>query len=232
MSYNGLLLTAQHRASRGLTIQTNYTWSHCINTGTTQLFMGNGGHTPERRGENRGNCAGMEVDRRHNFNLSTVYALPQFSNRTLRLLGTGWQVSGIVKVLSGTYLTIDSGLDNALTETSDQRPNQVLASPYAANKSIDQWLNPAAFAQPALGTYGNMGARNILGPGFIGIDMGLTRKFQLRETQSIEFRAEAFNLPNHLNPGNPVTTLTSSTFGRIQSAGDARILQFALKYAF
>jgi len=77
-----------------------------------------------------------------------------------------------------------------------------------------------------------MGARNILGPGFVGIDMGLTRKFQVREGQSIEFRAEAFNLPNHLNPGNPVTNLSSSTFGRIQSADDPRILQFALKYIF
>jgi hypothetical protein len=234
MSYNGLLLTAQHRPSSGLTVQVNYTWSHCINTGTSQnLFSGdNGGDIPERLRSNRGNCAGLEVDRRHNFNLSTVYALPQFSNGTLRVLGTGWQVSGIVKALSGSYLSILSGLDNALSTTVNQRPDQVLASPYAQNKTVDAWLNPAAFAQPALGAYGNMGARNVLGPGFVGIDLGLTRKFRLRENQSIEFRAEAFNLPNHMNPGNPVTTLTSSTFGKVQSASDPRILQFALKYAF
>jgi hypothetical protein len=232
MSYNGLLLTAQHRASNGLTVQTNYTWSHCINTGTSQLLNGTGGYAPERRGANRGNCAGMEVDRRHNFNLSTVYALPQFSNGTLRVIGTGWQISGIVKVLSGTPLTITSGLDNAFTGTDDQRPNQVLASPYAPVRSLNQWLNPAAFVQPALGTYGNMGPRNIAGPGFVGIDMGLSRKFPVREGQSIEFRAEAFNVPNHLNPGNPVTNFSSSTFGRIQSADDPRILQFALKYIF
>ena len=89
-----------------------------------------------------------------------------------------------------------------------------------------------AFAQPATGKYGNMGPRNILGPGFIGIDMGLTRKFRVVENQSIEFRAEFFNLPNHLNPGSPVNTLTSNTFGKIQSAEDPRILQLALKYVF
>ena len=77
-----------------------------------------------------------------------------------------------------------------------------------------------------------MGQRNIVGPGFIGIDMGLTRKFQIREKQLIEFRAEAFNVPNHVNPFNPVTTLTSTTFGKIQSANDPRILQLALKYVF
>ena len=48
----------------------------------------------------------------------------------------------------------------------------------------------------------------------------------------IEFRAEAFNLPNHVNPGNPGTTFTNNTFGKIQSAADPRILQLALKYVF
>jgi hypothetical protein len=236
MSYNGLLLTAQHRVSSGLTVQTNYTWSHCINTGTSQIFnSGNtgGAYTAQRLSANRGNCGGLEVDRRHNFNLSTVYATPRFSNSKMRLLGTGWQVSGIVKILSGDYFSIASGIDTSLQAISgDQRADLVLANPYSPNKSISQYLNPAAFAQPATGTYGNLGARNIKGPGFIGIDMGVTRKFQIRERQWIEFRAEAFNLPNHTNPFDPVTTLTSNTFGRIQSANDPRILQLALKYVF
>ena len=73
---------------------------------------------------------------------------------------------------------------------------------------------------------------NIQGPGLITINTGLTRKFQIRESQSVEFRAEAFNLPNHLNPNNPVTVLNSPDFGKITSAGDPRILQFALKYLF
>jgi len=62
--------------------------------------------------------------------------------------------------------------------------------------------------------------------------MGLTRTFPVRENQSIEFRAEAFNLPNHLNPGNPGTILTNANFGRITTAADPRIVQLALKYVF
>ena len=80
-----------------------------------------------------------------------------------------------------------------------------------------------------------MGRSNIQSPGSIRIDMGLTRKFRLWENQTVEFRAEAFNLPNHLNPGTlgpPSLTMSSTNFGRILSAGDERILQVALKYVF
>jgi hypothetical protein len=65
--------------------------------------------------------------------------------------------------------------------------------------------------------------------------------FVIREKQALQFRAEAFNLPNHLNPGIPVFTTNSGSFGRIQTdisgtsgltAGDPRIIQLALKYVF
>jgi len=229
-SYHALLLSVQRRRSKGVTIQANYTWSHCIDDGINLTLLANQ-KAPNRRSFDRGNC---ELDRRHNFNLSTVYDTPQFSNRTLRVLGTGWQISSIVRLLSGSYQSVTSGLDNALDGTGSQRPNQVLASPYAPDKNtnFNLWLNPVAFAQPATGTYGNVGWKSILAPGSIRIDMGLTRKFQVREKQSVEFRAEAFNLPNHLNPGLPMLNLSNSTFGRILSAGDPRIMQLALKFVF
>ena len=163
--------------------------------------------------------------------MSTVYEMPRFSNPTLRVLGSGWKVSGIVRLLSGGYLNVLSGIDRAL-QSGTQRPNLVLLDVYTPNRSYDQYLNPAAFAQPALGTFGNIGSFNIKGPGRITINMGLTRIFQVREKQSVEFRAEAFNLPNRLNAGDPNITLSDANFGRILSADDPRIMQFALKYVF
>ena len=227
--YNALLLSVQRRAANGLTVQGNYTWSHCIDQGQTTVVQNNGGQIPERRGANQGNC---DLDRRHNFNLSTVYATPQFSNGVLRTLGAGWKISGIVRILSGSALTVASGLDNALSGTTDQQPNQVLPSPYPAKQSAASWLNPAAFVQPLTGTYGAMGPRNVRGPKSVRIDMGLTRAFQVREKQSVEFRAEAFNVPNLVNLGNPTVNFTSATFGQILTASDPRILQLALKYVF
>ena len=77
-----------------------------------------------------------------------------------------------------------------------------------------------------------MGRNTIQGPGTFTLDMGLTRQFGITENQALEFRAEVFNLPNNVNLDNPTASLNSATFGRVISAGDPRIMQFALKYIF
>jgi Carboxypeptidase regulatory-like domain len=113
-----------------------------------------------------------------------------------------------------------------------------------ANPVLNGWLNPAAFREPALGTYGNAGSRNIAGPGVIRFDMGITRTFAIRENQSLQFRAEAFNVSNHVNfcaaaingiappLSCPDMNLNSPTFGKLLTANDPRIMQMALKYVF
>lgn len=232
-NYNGMLLSVQRRRARGLTISGNYTLSHCIGDGVVTQ-PGSGGITPGMRKYSRGNCGSTNLggDRRHVANISTVVETPAFANKTLRILGSGWQVSGILKLQSGNSFTVTSGFDNTLTGTTDNgRAQQVLADVYLPNKSRDGWLNPAAFVRPAPGQYGNA-ANSLRGPGIVQLDMGLTRKFQIREGQSVEFRAEAFNLPNHVNPQNPSTVLNSATFGKSTSALDPRIMQLALKYVF
>jgi hypothetical protein len=128
---------------------------------------------------------------------------------------------------------VSTGLDRALSglDTGLQRPNQVLPNVYG-NKTVQNWLNPAAFAQPDLGTNGNVGHNSVLGPGTWQFDMALTRSFQPWENRRFEFRAEAFNVFNGMRPGNPATGLNTNTFGQINSALDPRIMQFALKFVF
>jgi hypothetical protein len=231
-SYNGLVLSVQRRQAKGVTVQANYTLSHCISDlANAELAVAGQNYTiPDNRGYDRGNCA--TSDRRHVFNVSSVYQTPAFAGRTMRLLASDWQVSGIVRLRSGPYLSITSGLDQALTGQGNQRAVQLLEDPYAPGKTIDQYLNPKAFGQPAQGTYSSLGANNVLGPGLVQIDVGLTRTFRVRERQTVQFRAESFNFLNHTNPSQPVTAINNPSFGKIQSAGDPRLLQFALKYVF
>ena len=106
-----------------------------------------------------------------------------------------------------------------------------MANPYG-KKTADNFLNSAAFEMPALGAFGNAGKASIAGPGYWQFDTSLSRSFTLRESQRIEFRAEAFNLTNSVHLNDFDSNFNSNTFGQIRSAKDPRIMQFALKYFF
>jgi hypothetical protein len=240
-TYNGLLLSVQRRAARGVTVSSNYTWSHCYgDDASKESQAGTPGSTyvdPNNRNFDRGNCEG---DRRHIFNLTSVAQTPPFANSTLRAVATGWRLSGIYRISSGGWLNITSGQDRSLTGVSNQRAQQILGNPYGNNR-LTNFLNPAAFALPALGSYGNMRTNTIQGPHTWAFDLAMVRVFKLRETHNVEARIEAFNVTNSFRPGAgpftstigaPVTNLGSGNFGQINQALDPRLLQFALKYVF
>lgn len=240
-SYQGMLLSVQRRAASGVTVSGNYTWSHCIGPNAALEAMGphvdNTYSNPDDRDFDRGNC---NADRRHVVNLTAVAETPEFANPTLRAIATGWRLSGIYRLSSGSPLSIIAGGDPALSGVAFrggriQRANQILDDVFD-NRNADpgtNYLNAAAFAKPAAGTLGNSGRNSIQGPGTWGLDVALTRVFQFGDTQRMEVRAEAFNLTNSFRPVNPATELrTSRTFGIIRNSYDPRILQFALKYVF
>ncbi|PYS52584.1 MAG: hypothetical protein DMG13_15745 [Acidobacteria bacterium] len=174
------------------------------------------------------------MDVRRLLNLTVVAETPQFASPLMRLLGTGWRLSGIYRRSSGSMLDIINGLDRALTGINNQRPDRLVGDLYQDRSAgpMSQYLNRVAFEQPALGTRGNLGRNVIQGPATWQFDAALSRVFRLREIQRLEFRAEAYNLTNSFRPGNPSTILNESTFGQIRSSDTPRIMQFALKYAF
>ena len=233
-SYNGLILSVQRQAARGITINANHTWSHCISDpGGDQAVdsLTLGWTDPTNRHFDRGNCTIAATDRRHVFNFSAVAETPQFSNRGLHAVASGWKFSPIFRVISGGYSTITTSQDRALNGVGSQRVNQLMANPYGA-KTANNFLNPAAFEMPALGTLGNVGSASIAGPGYWQFDTSLSRSFRLSEAQRIEFRTEAFNLTNSVRLNDFDSNFNSNTFGQVRSAKDPRIMQFALKYFF
>src|SRR5882724_5378560 len=110
---------------------------------------------------------------------------------------------------------------------SYQRPDQILANPYG-DRSINNFINPAAFQQQPLGRLGNTGANSVRGPGWWQLDAALSRGFRFREAQRVELRVEAFNLTNSFRKTDPNSALNNPLFGKVTAARDPRIMQFAL----
>jgi hypothetical protein len=99
-------------------------------------------------------------------------------------------------------------------------------------------LNPAAFVRQATG-FGNAGRNILRSPGFEDIDFSIAKTTAIKERASLQFRAEAFNLFNHPNFGQPVNNLASSAFKQILATrtargdlGSSRQLQLGLKLIF
>src|SRR5262249_24061591 len=191
---------------------------------------------PGNRRQYRSNC--QTSDQRQVFNLSAVVQSPKLANRAWQMIAGDWQFSPILQLKSSNFLTVTSGVDTALTGQTGETPNLVSGvTPYVNDHSCPTapcvtWIIPKAFAPAASGTYGNLGYNNIKGPGVFSLNVALTRTFQVRERKILQIRGEAFNLPNHTNFNAPVATLNSGAFGQIQSSGDPRILQLAMKFLF
>jgi hypothetical protein len=229
--YHAVKLSVRHRADSGVWLSGNYTRSYCVgNDVSTGLGVAIGGsYLTGDPAFDRGNCSWT---RRHLVNVSAGVRTPRFTNPALRALASDWAVSGIFNARSGTWLLVTTGRDNAFSGISNQRPNQVLEDPYG-DKTLLNYLNPNAFAQPAAGTLGNHRARSIEGPGYWTVDVALSRLLSVGAAHRVELRVETFNLLNAFNWGDPVTNLASGTFGQIRTqAGAPRIMQFGVKYGF
>lgn len=253
-SYNALYLQLQKRLSKGVTVLTNYTWSHCI----SDLWNGNPGNngvstaTPFNRRNDRGNCA--PNDQRQLYNLSVVAETPAFRDRVLRLVGSHWQFAPIMKIRSAQFYTVLTGVDTALNGQGSQRANRIAGvDPYLSNRNACTnspcvaWGNPAAFVAPAAGSLGTLSNFSLQGPGVFQFDMAVSRTFRILERYGFQVRGEAFNLPNHVNLAPPapstnspnsftITRDISGTSGLQSSTGlsdgDYRVVQLAVKVTF
>jgi hypothetical protein len=238
--YRGLKLSMQRRSASGVSVNGNYTLSRCVGLEMVpNAQFGIGFTNPADPNMDYGYCEG---DRTHVANGTVSYLTPSLSNRALGVFASNWRVAGILNVHSGSRLTVLSGTDRAFNGQANQRVNQISNDVYG-DKSLNNYLNRAAFAQPDPGTFGSHKRNSITGPGFWKIDLALSRLVSIASTQNLELRVEVFNLLNTFNWGNPETNFNAGTFGRITSmAGSGpnafgppatpRLMQFGVKYGF
>lgn len=233
-NYHSFQLTVNRRLSRGLTFQSSYSWSKSIDLNSGDR-TGSGLPNPGCPTCNRGRS---DFDRSHVFVTSWVWEVPFLKNRhnvAGRVLG-GWRLSGIFTAASGSVFSIVPGSATSLSGTGGERTDLIGDWRIAGDRTRDQrlakWFNTAAFALGPAGTWGTSGKNILEGPGSYNFDMALNKDFRISESQSLNARLEMFNAFNHANFGNPTTSMSSSSFGKILSASSARVGQVALKYVF
>jgi len=254
-NFNSMQVLLSRRFVRGLLFQMNYMWSH----GITDASIGSGESVAIQDMACRAcDRSSTNIDVRHNMTANAIYELPfgrgkQFltGDTASKFLG-GWELAGIGTARTGLPVNITmTRKAGALPDgnTSSQRPNLVPGVPiYAANQTINNWFNPAAFALPANGTWGNLGRYIANGPGMFEIDSSLQKRFKITERLALNFRAAAYNLLNHpvfKAPSGSIGSLTGSSpvsggFGRITNiintgavgTGAPRRIEFMLRAEF
>ncbi len=235
-TYHGLVTSFEKRFSSSWTLLASYTWSKNIDN-TDNVTSANTASLPNpyNFALNRGPAS---ADRTNAFVASYLWELPKLTGAPafLRYTVGGWQNNGIVSLYSGLPFSVLSGVDNSFSGIGQDHADMVGSAALDGGRSeqamLAQYFNTKAFTTNAVGTFGNT-ARNILrGPGSANVDWSLFKNIPIVENQSLQFRAEFFNVFNHANFGQPVATVTNPNFGKILSAGSPRIIQFALKYIF
>jgi hypothetical protein len=245
--FNALQAQIHRRFKNGFMLQSNYMWAHgiadaSIGAGEAVTFQDMACRACDRSSTN--------IDVRHYFTTNAIYELPFGKGKAFAQNGLGaavlggWNLAGLATARTGLPVNITISRKAAALldgNTSSQRPNYVAGQDvYAANQTITNWFNPAAFATPAVDTWGNLGRYIGNGPGALEFDTSLQRRFKLTEKARFELRATAYNLANHPIYSLPSGNTSSSSFGRITSvinsgatgSGAPRRIEFMLRAEF
>ncbi len=213
-NYNSVQALIRLANYHGITSQASYTWGHSLDELSQSRSQ-----LPQDSTNFKGDYGNAAIDTRNTFTAYATYALPTFSHGP-KLLVNGWEVNGLVNLHGGQPFTIYNGEDTSGTDENVQRVN-VIGNPYAGvshsfNKATqsEQWINPAAFAEPAPGTNGDIQRNALFGPGYSDVDVSVFKTTSITERLRVQLRAEVFNVFNRYNFAPPVNTLGSG-FGQL-----------------
>jgi hypothetical protein len=287
-NYNAFQMSLARRFNNGLTLNSQYTFGRSFGNTAGSNEASTVGNIARKTVDFDYDDGYNNFDVRHTFNVSAVYTLPWGKNLSgigRRLLG-GWDVGTIVNIRSGLPIPVQITRPDILyvdaagifyggpgagrtaiintpgggNSRNVRRPDLIPGVNPFLNKDR-AILNPAAFAIPKPGTFGNLVRNQIHGPRFIQPDFIVSKKFAITESANVEFRSEVFNIFNLTNfanppaqlpstfatgtavtlqPGQPFTgALAGSAFGvlnrtveRTVGLGTNRQIQFALRFNF
>ncbi len=235
-NYNSFQATLEKRFSRQLAFVANYTFSKSLDNQSVDSQFTLSNPNPFDKNFNYGLS---DFDTPHNFSLWTLWDLPRLTNssRFVRAIAGGWEMTGIWTWRSGTPFSVTSGQDRSLSGVGQDRadlagdPN--LSAGRAHDELISRYFNTTAFSLNAPGTFGTAPRNLLRNPRYFNVDCSLQKSVAMTERARLQIRGDFFNLFNNVHFNQPGANFSStSTFGKITSAGEPRIVQLALKVIF
>jgi hypothetical protein len=234
-TYHSAQFSMQKRLSHGVTVMASYTFSKALDdlSENWTAYLQN----PDSRASEWGPAT---FDRTHAVVASWIWELPRFTQQPgiVRHVLGGWSTTGILSMYSGVPLRFTVSQDRALrglTNRPDRLRDARLDTDRPRQEYLARYFDTTAYVPNGVGQFGSAPRTESLlrAPGLVNFDFGVLKGFRLTESHRIDFRAEMFNLPNRPNFGSPGTNVdVPGSLGRITSASDGRIIQFALKYVF
>jgi hypothetical protein len=258
-SYNALQIDVNRRLTQGFQIRANYTWSKNLDHNSA-LTIAQGANQPQMimdRNDLRRDWGLSALNVTHQASFSAHYDLPfgkgqrwmSNAGSNLNKVIGGWQLNEITTLLSGFPFTPQIGL-NRSGDGDTRNPDRPNLNPAFTGPIVtgnpNQWFDPNAFTPPPYGTFGNLGRGVFTGPGLAEVDLSVLKSIPVSERVNLQFRAEFFNLMNHVNyasPNQTVFTNTGSATAPVYSnnptagfisglATNPRQIQFGLKLMF
>ncbi len=237
-NYNALQITGYRRFTNGYAFHSAFTWAKALDD-----EIGNrgpqGGNPYDIKGSYGVSYLNQAVVWTTTHSILIPYGKGQRwganANPVVQTLLGGWTFDGLTTLQSGISLSPTDSDSSTLNADFAQRPNRVPGVPfYPKGKNRNNWLNPAAFVTPPVCcVWGNAHPGSMRGAPYYDLDWAMGKVFSfktpLNESTNLQFRAEAFNLFNTTNLGQPINDINNPQYGLINSInGSMRNLQFDL----
>jgi hypothetical protein len=216
-NYDSLQVTAERRA-HGLNFLASYTFSHALDESTASPGAVVNPY------DIRADYGNSDEDIPNRFVASATYELPFKEQGVFGGFANGWQLNTILQYYDGFPFSVSSssGVGDGLTPRAQISGSGSLPS---NQRTLGEWFNTSAFANPTPGTWGDSGRNILQGPGTKNIDFSVFKNTHLTEAKVLQLRAEFFNLFNTPQFNNPAATVGTTTFGEVSSAGSEPLFQ-------
>jgi carboxypeptidase family protein/TonB-dependent receptor-like protein len=238
--YASLQVTLRKTLSQGVSFSSAFTYARDSAEGSADLLLQGAPQDIYNRSADWGPAMN---DIKLRSVTSAIWQVPfaKWTNTTghlSNLVLNGWALSGVLTAQTG----LPANITSALSSNSPDRPNAcgcgvpTYLSGYQTG--LNQYLNPAAFVAVPISTLsgeqiadGNLSFDAVRTPGLVNLDAALSKTFNLTERFRFRLRADTFNTLNHTNLTMLVTTIGTSTFGRLTQA-TSRTMQLGAQLTF